>query len=153
MFGRGIINPEFKNHPVLTGVEDLWGPTDVYGIAHMPKDADVLVHGQVIQGMKPTDAPLDGPKNSPMMPVIWTRVHKNENGTSTRIVCSTFASAPDFQNEGLRRLVINASYWLTGLEKKIRARSDVSCVGDYQPTFFGFGKYKKGVRPEDHMLK
>jgi hypothetical protein len=27
---RGVINAEFKSHPVLRSVADLWGPTDVY---------------------------------------------------------------------------------------------------------------------------
>ena len=150
---RGIITPEFKMHPVARGVDDLWGPTDVYGIAHLPSDAQVWVQGQVVAGMKPTDPALDGPKNHPMMPVIWTRTHRGEEGRSTQIVCSTFASAPDFKNEGLRRLMVNASYWLLGMQDKIPAKSDVSYVGEYQPNFFGFGKQKKGIKPSDHELR
>src|SRR5258707_10504896 len=50
---RGILNERFKEHPILRGVRDIWGPTDVYGIVHLPKDATVLVHGQVLEGMKP----------------------------------------------------------------------------------------------------
>src|SRR5688500_12933870 len=43
---RGIINKEQQDHPDLRGVEDIWGPTDVYGIIHMPRDAKVLKSGQ-----------------------------------------------------------------------------------------------------------
>src|SRR5688500_11525709 len=46
---RGIINQEQREHPVLRGVEDIWGPTDVYGIVHLPPGAKVLVHGQVLE--------------------------------------------------------------------------------------------------------
>src|SRR5205085_8156603 len=67
---RGVINEQMKDHPVLRGVHDIWGPTDVYGIAHLPSDAQVLVYGQVLEGMKPTDKPLAGKKNDPMMPLV-----------------------------------------------------------------------------------
>ena len=43
----GVINDSQKNHPVLKGVEDIWGPTDVYDCSHLPQDATVLVRGQV----------------------------------------------------------------------------------------------------------
>ena len=33
-------------------MDDIWGPTDVYGIVHLPEDTKVLVFGQVLEGMK-----------------------------------------------------------------------------------------------------
>src|SRR2546429_9183275 len=89
LFRSGVINEQFNAHPILRGIEDIWGPTDVYGIAHLPRDAQVLVYGQVLEGMKPTDKPVDGPKNNPMMPIIWTRNYTWESGQTSRIVCST----------------------------------------------------------------
>ena len=60
----------------------------------------------------------------------------------------------DLLNEGLRRLLVNASYWCVGLEDKIRARADVDFVGEYKPSPFSiFGKSKAGVRPADHAIK
>lgn len=38
-----------------------------------------------------------------------------------------------FKNEGLRRLMVNACYWATGLESKISAESSVDFVGEYNP--------------------
>ena len=61
---RGVVNREFGEHPILRGVEDVWGPTDVYGINHLPDNADVLLQGQVLQGMQPSDAPVDGEKTN-----------------------------------------------------------------------------------------
>jgi hypothetical protein len=58
---RGVINPAFKDHPILRGVRDIWGPTDVYTVTHLPKDAQVLVYGEVLSGMHPTDPPVAGP--------------------------------------------------------------------------------------------
>src|SRR6266496_2088494 len=77
---RGVINPELKAHPILRGVTDIWGPTDVYGVIHLPADAKVLVRGQVLRGMKPTDPPVEGKKNDPMMPLVWMREYTGESG-------------------------------------------------------------------------
>ena len=33
------------------------------------------------------------------------------------------------------------------MEDKIKPDSNVSIVGPYEPTMFGFGKYKKGRKP------
>lgn len=149
---RGVFNEKFKDHPVMKGVTDIWGPTDVYGVVHLPADADVLVYGQILEGMKPTDKPIDGPKNNPMMPLIWTRLYHGESGKSNRILCSTIGAAPDLQSEGLRRLLVNACYWGLGMEKKIKPNANVDYVGTYEPTYFGFGKFKKGVKPSEHAL-
>ncbi|OHB76589.1 MAG: hypothetical protein A2W31_02020, partial [Planctomycetes bacterium RBG_16_64_10] len=48
---RGVIDPAHQDHPILRGVKDIWGATDVYTIKHLPADAQVLVHGQVLCGM------------------------------------------------------------------------------------------------------
>ncbi|MHC1765983.1 MAG: ThuA domain-containing protein [Verrucomicrobiia bacterium] len=150
---RGIINQQAKDHPILKGVEDIWGPTDVYTIAHLPADAKVLVWGQVLEGMKPTDKPVTGPKNNPMMPLVWIRDYKGDTGNTSRVICTTIGAAVDFASEGLRRLFVNACYWGVGLEDKIPAKSDVAYVGEYKPSYFGFGTFIKNVKPADLELK
>lgn len=151
---RGIINEEYKNHPVLRGVEDIWVPTDVYKVIHVPKEAQVLVYGQVVQGMKPTDPPLAGPKNSPMMPVVWLRNYTGETGKTDKIITTTMGASVDLENEGLRRLVVNACYWALGLDDQIPAGGcNVEVVGSYKPTYFGGNRFIKGVKPDDLELK
>jgi hypothetical protein len=150
---RGIIVEAFKAHPILRGVDDIWGPSDVYGVIHLPADAKVLVQGQVIAGMKPTDPPVEGKKNDPMMPLVWVRDYTGESGKTSKIVTTTMGAAVDLESEGLRRLLVNACYWTTGLEEKIPTKADVSYVGEFKPTFFGFGKFKPGVKPADFKLK
>jgi hypothetical protein len=150
---RGIINKEQKAHPVLKGVTDVWGPTDVYGVIHLPPDAQVLLWGQVIAGMKPTDSPVVGSKNSPMMPLAWVRDYRLESGKTSKIFTTTMGAATDFENEDLRRLVVNAAYWAVGLEKKTPKKAEVDYVGEFQPTQFGFKKAKQGVKPADWELK
>jgi hypothetical protein len=150
---RGVINTDFKSHPILKGVDDIWGPTDVYGVVHLPKDATVLVYGKILEGMKPTDKAIEGPKNDPMMPLVWTREYKGETGKTSRVICSTIGSADDLESEGLRRLMVNACYWGLGLEGKTPAKGDVSYVGEFKGTPFGNNKFKKGVKPADLELK
>jgi hypothetical protein len=150
---RGVINPSFQDHPVLRGVTDIWGPTDVYGVIHLPKDASVLVWGQVLSGMKPTDPPVDDAKNNPMMPVVWLRPYLGAGGKTSRIVTTTMGAAVDLENEGLRRLLVNACYWAVGLEAKIPLKANVDYVGDYKPNWFGFGTCKKGLKPADFELQ
>ena len=150
---RGVINEAFKKEPILRGVQDIWCPTDVYEVVHLPADARVLLWGQVLSGMKPTDPPVEGKKNDPMMPLAWGRNYTGESGKASRIFATTMGAAVDLENEGLRRLIVNACYWGVGLETKIPRNADVAYVGDYKPSWFGFGKFKQGLRPEDLALK
>jgi hypothetical protein len=150
---RGVVNKAMKDHPILKGVGDIWGPTDVYEVVHLPADAQVLVHGQVLQGMNSTDRTVEGPKNSPLMPLVWIRNYTGETGKTSRVICSTVGAAVDLESEGLRRLLVNACYWGLGLQHRIPERGNVDYVGTYQPSFFGFGKFKKGVKPSDHALR
>jgi hypothetical protein len=146
---RGIINEAYQNHPILRSVTDIWGPTDVYAVTHLGKDAHVLVWGQVLAGMKPTDSKLEGKKNDPIMPLVWVREYLGEKGKTSKIVTTTMGAAVDFESEGLRRLIVNSCYWALGLEKKISGKSNMDFVGEYKPLYFGFGQFKKGVKPED----
>jgi len=146
---RGVINDAAKSHLILTGVTDVWGPTDVYEIAHLPTNATVLVWGEVVNGMNPSDPPLAGPKNHPMMPLVWTREYTGENGQTSKIVATTMGAATDLESAGLRRLLVNACFWATGLADAIPGATNVDYVGDYHPTPFGFGKFKRGVKPAD----
>ena len=62
-------------------------------------------------------------------------------------------AAEDLASEGLRRLLVNATYWCVGMEDQIPARARVDLVGDFQPTPFGFGKFRKGLKPADLALE
>jgi hypothetical protein len=149
---RGIIEPSAKDHPILRGVADLFGDTDVY-TANPPPDAQILVRGQVLTGMKPTDPPVEGKKNDPMQPLVWLRNYRNETGKTNKIVTTTMGAATDLQSEDLRRLLVNAAYWAVGLEDKIPAKADVSYIGEYRPSMYGGNGFKKGVKPADLEMK
>lgn len=148
---RGVVEPENAEHPILKGVQDVWGPTDVYGINQLPADAKVLLRGEVLTGMQPTDPPVAGDKNAPMMPLVWAREISAAPGLPAgRYVCSTIGAAEDFSSPGLRRLLVNACYWCTGREADIKPDSSVELVTPYQPTKFGFNAFQKGRTPRDY---
>ncbi|SIO25071.1 Trehalose utilisation [Singulisphaera sp. GP187] len=153
---RGILAPGEQNHPILKGIKDgqIWGPTDVYGVRlPLPGDSKPLVFGQILSGMKPDDSPITGSKNDPMMPVAWTKSYSGAHGKTGRVFATTMGASQDLENEGVRRLLVNATYWATGLESKLSADADVSIVGEYHPLPFGFGKFKTGVKPSSLELK
>lgn len=144
---RGIIVEAAAQHPILRGVHDVWGPTDVYGVRELPKDAVVLLEGAVLTGMQPTDEPVEGAKNSPREPLVWIRERPLGEERKQRVITSTIGAATDLASEGVRRVFVNACYWGVGIEDQIPERSEVAIVGEYDPTPFGFGGYIKGVRP------
>jgi hypothetical protein len=155
---RGVIEPAAKDHPILRGVQDVFGDTDVYE-AYPPADATILLRGQVVNGMKPSDPPANYKKrratdkqeqdvNNPMMAIAWTRLHKNDAGTTNRVFCTTMGAATDLTSEGLRRMIVNAVYW--GLELEVPEKAGVDYVGEYKPSAYGFGGFRRGIKPTDH---
>ncbi len=149
---RGLLAAAAKDHPILRGIADgdIWGPTDVYGVRlPLPGDSQPLVLGQVLAGMKPESPPVSGGKNDPMMPVAWVKTYAVEGGPTGRVFTTTMGAATDLASEGLRRLLVNACYWATGLEGQIPEKSVVDVVGTYEPTAFGFNGGKKGLKPAD----
>jgi hypothetical protein len=99
--------------------------------------------------MKPADQPVPGSKNDPMMPIAWTKTYKIDDGKTGHVFTTTMGSSQDLESEGVRRLLVNAVYWLTGLESSIPDRADVEIVGRYETLPMGFGKNKKGMKSQD----
>jgi putative heme-binding domain-containing protein len=143
---RGIIEPSAAEDPLLRGVSELFGNTDVYA-ASPPADVKVLVRGQVLSGMQPSDPPVVGKKNEPMQPIVWTRLHKNASDKVNKVFCTTMGAATDLLDEGVRRLLVNAVYWAVDLP--VPEKADVGLVGAYNPTMYGFDGFVKGIKPAD----
>jgi len=145
---RGVIVPEQKSHPILTGVTDIWGPSDVYRChtekSPFPDDCTALVLGQPLQNLEP-DAPPNSKKEA--LPVAWVKKWKGNQGLSSPIFHYTMGSARDFSNEGVRRLTVNALYWGLGMESQIDKNRSVEIVGEYQPLKSGFKYDVIGVKP------
>ena len=153
---RGIIAKGQESHPILRGIKDgdIWGPTDVYTVKlPLPGDSKPLVLGQVLAGMKPTDAPVTDQKNDPMMPVAWVKTFTGTSGKPGRVFTTTMGASQDLESEGLRRLLVNAAYWAVGMEDEIPAKAKVDLVGEYKPLPFRFGGFTKGIKPADLAIK
>ncbi|MGQ9589624.1 MAG: ThuA domain-containing protein [Planctomycetota bacterium] len=147
---RGVIAPGMEKHPIVRGVGDVWVPTDVYKVRlPLPGDSKPILLGAVLEGMRPEDKPVAGPKNDPRMPIAWVKTYAGKGGKSGRVFVTTMGSALDFENEGFRRLLVNACYWALGMEDAIPEKSEVALVGEYRPTPFGFGQFRKGLKPAD----
>lgn len=146
---RGVIAEGVAEHPILRGVRDVWGPTDVYAVRALPADARVLLEGAVLSGMSPDSPPVEGAKNSPRMPLVWLRERALPGSKQQRVVCSTIGAAVDLRSEDLVRLLVNSVYWCAGLESRIPERADVTPLRPFDPTMFGFGAFRRGMRPAD----
>lgn len=157
---RAVIEPSATTDPILKGVKDVFVDSDVYE-AYPPADATILLRGQVIKGMKPTDPPAAYEKqrasdkqkqdiNSPMMPIAWHRELKNAEGKPQKILCTTMGAATDLVNEDLRRLVVNGVYWGAGIA--VPAKAEVDIVGEFKPNNYEFNGFKKGLKAADFEL-
>src|SRR5262249_34394974 len=152
----GILAPGAEGHPILRGIQDgdIWGPTDVYGVRlPLPGDSKPLVLGQVLMGMNPSDPPVQGKQNEPMMPIAWVKSYAGKQGHHGRVFTTTMGASQDLLSEGLRGLLVNACYWAVGMEGQIPPKTNVDLVGDYRPRPFGFGGFQKGVKPADLVMK
>jgi hypothetical protein len=143
---RGVAAPEMSQHPILRGVKDIWGESDAYAITTLFGDSRPLVLGQVLMGMQP-DSPPDPAKQ--LVPVAWIKTYTGDSGKTSRIFTTTMGHAMDFQNEGFRRMVVNACYWLLGMEPRIFPTRGVDLVGGYHPNPIGLHKQKTGLRVGD----
>ena len=115
----------------------------------MPGDSQPLVLGEVVEDMTATGKAISGDKNDPMMPIAWTKTFTGEGGKAARVFTTTMGAATDLESVGVRRLLVNATYWAVGLESAIPAESNVEIVGEFKPHPFGNNKFVKGVKPED----
>ena len=143
---RGVINEDQADHPILNSVSDVFAPSDVYTVIHLTEADRVLLKGAVTETLAPNSKVLDGKINEPMQPLAWIHSWTSPDGQTTgKTFCTTTGAAVDFVNEDLRRMVVNASCYLTGLD--VPKKANVDYVDAYYPSFFGF------IRDKDHYRK
>ena len=113
---RAKVVPERKDHPVLTGVNDIfWGPSDVYGVLPLRGECTPLVMGEVVVGKKPDGKPQGG---KVLQPVVWIKEYEGAAGKKSRVLTTTMGHSFDMKTADLRRLLINACFW--AWDSKIR---------------------------------
>jgi type 1 glutamine amidotransferase len=152
---RGVIETANADHPVLRGVKDVFGPSDVYTVKNLTDDATILLHGSVTETLDPKSKPVTGSKNEPMMALAWMREYTSPGGTKGQAFCTTMGAGVDFMSADARRLIVNAAYQLTGLD--VPAAANVDFVDPFYPSFYGFIRVKdfwrdRNLHPSDFAL-
>ena len=123
-------------------------PTDVYGVnAGLSVGREWSWCSQVLKRLKPTDPPNLA---KAVMPIVHSD-HKGESG-------KTEASRPPLAPPSICRARTCAGWLWTpaigspALEVPNKA-GRLPPVGEFNPTYFGGNKFKKGVKVADHELK
>ena len=134
---RGVIEKGQEEHSILNSVKDVFGPSDVYGVKHLTDKDTVLLRGAVTETLDPASKNVEGPKNDPMMALAWLHTYKSPDGKAEGgAFCTTMGASVDFLSEDLRRLVVNASFHLLGIE--VPEKANVDYVDAFYPSFYGF---------------
>jgi type 1 glutamine amidotransferase len=138
--------PEKADHPILRGVKKMWVQCGGYQ-ADPLQPSEVLATAQPLVAMEP-DADPD-PEREPV-PGAWTRSYRGESGTRGRVFTTTYGASNDLENEGFRRMLVNACFWAIGLEDAIKPDADVGFVGPYNATWRKErGRRRAGTKPQD----
>ena len=120
------------SHPILRGISPFHAASWLYHVAPLHGDENlVLLDGTSIgseRGKRAAEFPLT-------QPVAWTRQY---NGA--RVFFTTLGHPKDFEQEAMRRLLINAVYW--GLGRDVPAKgADATVQGTYvAPETFDLSK-------------
>jgi hypothetical protein len=151
---RGMIETKNAAHPILKSVTDVFGPSDVYGIKRLTDKDTILMRGAVTSSLEPKSSFVDE-KNLPMQPLAWLHPYTAPNGEKGTTFCTTMGASVDLVSEDLRRMLVNAVYFLTDLE--VPAKSDVQYVDPFYPSFYGFIRDKEfwpgqDMQAEDYGL-
>ncbi len=145
MSTRLVIAPEQAEHPILRGVTGAWVESGGYWVDPMP-DSIVLANAQPLEGMTPDSPPAAG---KDPCPGVWVRTYSGQDGTSGRVLTTTYGTSEDLRNDGFRRLMVNGIIWAVGEEDRITNDLKIDFVGPYHPSTFRFEGYRRGVKPLD----
>ena len=131
---RGVINEKNASHPILNHVKDVFGPSDVYGIKALTEKDTILLRAAVTKNLDPDSEILEGQINSPMQALAWLHPYQIQGGSPGLTFATTLGGSVDFVNEDLRRMLINASYFLLGLD--VPTKANVDFIDAFYPSFY-----------------
>ena len=140
---RITVVPNKAKHPILRGVQNVHVQCGGYN-AVPQDDWDILTLAQPLMSM---DFDSEPDTTKPPMASEWTREYSAADGTKARVFTSLYGASEDILNDGYRRMLVNATYWILGLEDQIDPNAAIDFVGKYQPNTFRGGGYARGVKP------
>jgi hypothetical protein len=143
---RGAIESTQREHPILRGISQLWGPSPLYAVEKLPSTATLLVRGEALVGIEPESALWQG---QPAQPLVWVKDYQLPEGKPGRLIASMIGSAEDLAQADVRRLFLNAILFGCGLEAAITPALDVAPIGEWKPSPSGFNHFRKDRKPSD----
>ena len=135
---RGVIEAQNASHPILNSVKDVFGPSDVYGVRTLTDKDTILLRGAVTENLSPSSKNVAGKQNNPMQPLAWLHPYQAKGGKPGLTFTTTMGASVDLVSEDLRRLLINASYYL--LKMDVPEKAKVDYVDPFYPSFYGFDR-------------
>ena len=91
-----------------------------------------------------------------MMPLAWLREYTAPNGkTQGKAFCTTLGASTDFTDPDLRRMLVNAACFLTGID--VPDQADVDYLDPFEPTKYSAISDKtyykqRNLKPGDYAL-
>lgn len=132
---RSIVHEKNWRHQVLRGVETIFAESDVYEVKAEnvnDENATILLNAVVTHSLDPASPTVPG---LVPQPVAWVRKYKTPEGLREgRSFCTTFGSSCDFDDENLRRLLINAAFFLTNVD--VPEKTDVSYIDPFEASAY-----------------
>lgn len=122
-------------HPILRGVGPFHARSWLYHVAPLAGEGNtILLDGRSVDSEKKPELLEKFPPNQP---VAWTREYKG-----ARVFFTTLGHPADFEQESMRRLLVNAIFWT--LDRPIPAGgADVTVSGGFvAPESFDLSKVK-----------
>lgn len=104
--------PEMADHPILRGIyatekSPLHCSSWLYHVTPLVGDCKPLLMGKSINSDK-----VDNQDKYPLVqPVAWTKTYKD-----ARVFFTTLGHPKDFEDDSVRRLLVNGIYWALGLD-------------------------------------
>lgn len=112
-----------EDHPILRGIYATTSPIHasswLYHVAPLVGDCEPLMIGKALNSNK-----VDRQEKFPLtQPVAWTKTYKG-----AKVFFTTLGHAKDFEDDSIRRLVINGIHWALGMDvppggARVEARS------------------------------
>ena len=158
---RGVIEPVAAEQPAAARRQQhLRRDRRLRGLS--AADATILVRGIVLKALTPDaragrlpEAALDrqgraGRQRSGDARRVDAHEQERQRHDQSRSSRRRWERRRILENEGLRRLIVNAVYW--GLGMDVPQKADVTYVDEYKPSFYGFDGFRKGLHPSDFAL-
>jgi type 1 glutamine amidotransferase len=140
-----------KDHPITRGLSpEFWCRSWLYQVNPLQGDCTPLLLGQALKEPKADETIQKGVQKKQSFgtpnPVAWTKTYQG-----ARVFFTTLGHPMDFEEENMRKLLINGIYWALNKEQEIPEKGcKADLVGEYKapPTTMPLGDPLEKLLPE-----